>query len=101
MADQERKHGAAGDCSLLVKYSLTSNLYILRTLFTLLLLFLQAASAIHSDIERGFICAEVMKPADLLELGGEAAVKAAGKMTQQGKGYIIQDKDVVLYRFNV
>ncbi|MCO5583582.1 hypothetical protein L7F22_037495 [Adiantum nelumboides] len=61
----------------------------------------QAAGAIHSDFERGFICAEVMKFDDLKELGSEAAVKAAGKYKQEGKTYVVQDGDVIFFKFNV
>lgn len=61
----------------------------------------QAAGAIHSDFERGFIAAEVMKYDDLKELGSEQAVKAAGKLRTEGKTYIMQDGDVVEFRFNV
>jgi obg-like ATPase 1 len=61
----------------------------------------QAAGTIHGDFERGFICAEVMTYADLKELGTEAAVKAAGKYRQQGKEYVVQDGDVIYFKFNV
>ena len=61
----------------------------------------EAAGAIHSDFERGFIAAEVMKYDDLKELGSEQAVKAAGKLRTEGKTYIMQDGDVVEFRFNV
>lgn len=61
----------------------------------------EAAGAIHSDFERGFIAAEVMKFDDLKELGSEQAVKAAGKLRTEGKTYIMQDGDVVEFRFNV
>ncbi len=61
----------------------------------------QAAGAIHSDFERGFICAEVMGYEDLRELGSEAAVKAAGKWRQEGKLYEVKDGDVCNYKFNV
>ncbi|KAK9151041.1 hypothetical protein Syun_009350 [Stephania yunnanensis] len=61
----------------------------------------QAAGAIHSDFERGFICAEVMKFEDLKELGSETAVKAAGKYKQEGKGYVVQDGDIIFFKFNV
>ncbi|KAL5977374.1 Obg-like ATPase 1 [Asimina triloba] len=61
----------------------------------------QAAGAIHSDFERGFICAEVMKFEDLKELGSEPAVKAAGKYRQEGKTYVVQDGDVIFFKFNV
>ncbi|KAJ7541242.1 hypothetical protein O6H91_10G051000 [Diphasiastrum complanatum] len=61
----------------------------------------QAAGTIHTDFERGFICAEVMKFDDLKELGTEAAVKAAGKYKQEGKNYVVQDGDIILFKFNV
>lgn len=61
----------------------------------------QAAGKIHSDFERGFIRAEVMHWNDLISLGGEAKVKAAGKMRVEGKEYVVQDGDVVHFRFNV
>jgi len=61
----------------------------------------QAAGTIHTDFERGFICAEVMEYNDLVELGNEAAVKAAGKYKQKGKDYLVQDGDIILFRFNV
>jgi len=61
----------------------------------------QAAGAIHTDFERGFICAEVMKFEDLKELGSESAVKAAGKYRQEGKTYVVQDGDIILFKFNV
>eukprot|EP00850_Spirogloea_muscicola_P010624 SM000063S20014 [mRNA] locus=s63:271135:275767:- [translate_table: standard] len=73
----------------------------------------QAAGTIHTDFERGFICAEVMKYEDLKELGNEAAVKgvgmliiknvvqAAGKYKQEGKNYVVQDADIIQFKFNV
>ena len=61
----------------------------------------EAAGTIHTDFERGFIAAEVMKYGDLIELGSQAAVKAAGKLATVGKTYIMQDGDVVEFRFNV
>lgn len=61
----------------------------------------EAAGAIHSDFERGFIAAEVMKYSDLVELGSEQAVKAAGKLRTEGKTYVMQDGDIVEFRFNV
>jgi len=61
----------------------------------------QGAGAIHTDFERGFICAEVMKFDELKELGSEAAVKAAGKYRQEGKTYVIQDGDIIFFKFNV
>ncbi|MCF6464087.1 redox-regulated ATPase YchF [Clostridium sp. Cult1] len=61
----------------------------------------QAAGKIHSDIERGFIRAEVINYKDLLECGGTAQAKEKGLIRLEGKDYIIQDGDVVLFRFNV
>jgi hypothetical protein len=61
----------------------------------------QAAGKIHSDFERGFIRAEVMKCDDLFELGSEQAVKAAGTLAIEGKDYVVQDGDIMHFRFNV
>ena len=61
----------------------------------------QAAGIIHSDFERGFIRAEVMSFDDLDKLGSEAAVKEAGKLRPEGKDYVMQDGDIVEFRFNV
>eukprot|EP01025_Chloroclados_australasicus_P052273 TRINITY_DN6087_c0_g3_i4.p2 TRINITY_DN6087_c0_g3~~TRINITY_DN6087_c0_g3_i4.p2 ORF type:complete len:391 (-),score=66.24 TRINITY_DN6087_c0_g3_i4:232-1404(-) len=61
----------------------------------------QAAGAIHTDFEKGFICAEVMKYDELKELGNESAVKAAGKYRQEGKNYTVQDGDVIYFKFNL
>ncbi|GBG59216.1 hypothetical protein CBR_g32232 [Chara braunii] len=61
----------------------------------------QAAGAIHTDFERGFICAEVMKYDDLKEQGSEAAVRAAGKFKQEGKNYVVADGDIINFKFNV
>ncbi len=61
----------------------------------------EAAGTIHTDFERGFIAAEVMKYDDLAALGSEQAVKAAGKLRTEGKTYIMQDGDIVEFRFNV
>ena len=60
-----------------------------------------AAGKIHSDFERGFIRAEVMRWSDLVELGSEAAVKAKGLLRVEGKEYVVQDGDVMHFRFNV
>jgi GTP-binding protein YchF len=62
---------------------------------------LDAAGKVHSDIKRGFIRAETMAFADLKELGDEKAVKAAGKMRLEGKTYVVQDGDIINFRFNV
>ncbi|MDR0979720.1 MAG: YchF family ATPase [Candidatus Nomurabacteria bacterium] len=61
----------------------------------------QAAGVIHTDFERGFIAATVAKYDDLVALGSEKAVKEAGKLATVGKDYIMQDGDVVEFRFNV
>lgn len=61
----------------------------------------QAAGIIHSDFERGFIRAEVISFADLDELGSAQAVKEAGKLRLEGKEYVMQDGDIVEFRFNV
>jgi GTP-binding protein YchF len=60
-----------------------------------------AAGVIHTDFERGFIKAEVIGFDDLVEAGSVAAVKAAGKARMEGKEYVMQDGDVVEFRFNV
>ena len=61
----------------------------------------RAAGKIHSDIERGFIRAEVVRWDDLVALGSEAKCRDAGKLRVEGKEYVIQDGDVVNVRFNV
>ena len=61
----------------------------------------QAAGVIHSDFERGFIRAEVYSIPDLQELGSEAGLRAAGKLRVEGKQYVVQDGDVMHFRFNV
>ncbi len=61
----------------------------------------EAAGVIHSDFERGFIRAETVSYETYKELGSEKAVKNAGEMRQEGKDYIVQDGDVMLFRFNV
>jgi len=61
----------------------------------------QAAGVIHTDFERGFICAETMKYDDYKELGSEGAVKAAGKLKQEGKNYVVQEGDIIFFKFNV
>lgn len=61
----------------------------------------EAAGTIHTDFERGFIAASVCSFNDLAELGSEQAVKAAGKLRTEGKTYVMQDGDVVEFRFNV
>ena len=61
----------------------------------------QAAGVIHTDFEKGFIRAEVIKYADFVEYGSENAVKEAGKLQVQGKEYLPEDGDVMHFRFNV
>jgi len=61
----------------------------------------QAAGVIHNDFEKGFIRAETMSYSDLVECGSEAQVKTAGKMRSEGKEYVVQEDDVMLFRFNV
>ncbi len=61
----------------------------------------QAAGVIHSDFERGFIKAETASFEDYVELGGETGCRAAGKLRQEGKDYVVQDGDVMHFKFNV
>ena len=61
----------------------------------------QAAGVIHTDFERGFIKAEVYSYADINSLGSEAALKTAGKIRTEGKEYVVQDGDVMFFKFNV
>lgn len=61
----------------------------------------QCAGVIHTDFEKGFIRAEVIKFDDFISYGSEAAVKEAGKMSVEGKDYIVQDGDIMHFRFNV
>lgn len=61
----------------------------------------EAAGAIHSDLQKGFIRAEVMKYDDLIAAGSEAALKSAGKMRLEGKEYIVQDGDIVHIRHSM
>lgn len=61
----------------------------------------QAAGEIHTDFEKGFIRAEIMKYEDLISLGSEQAVKEKGLLKIEGKEYIVQDGDIVYFRFNV
>ena len=60
----------------------------------------RAAGTIHTDFEKGFICAEVMKYDDFVEHKTESAAKAAGKLKQQGKNYEVVDGDIILFKFN-
>ena len=61
----------------------------------------QCAGVIHTDFEKGFIRAEVIKYEDFINLGSEAAVKEAGLMRVEGKEYVVQDGDIMHFRFNV
>jgi len=61
----------------------------------------QAAGEIHTDFERGFIRAETIAYADYIALNGEAGAKEAGKLRQEGKEYVVQDGDVLHFKFNV
>ncbi len=61
----------------------------------------QAAGVIHSDFERGFIRAEVMKYQDLIKLGSEQKVKEVGKYMQKGRDYVVEDGDIINFLFNV
>jgi len=61
----------------------------------------QCAGVIHTDFERGFIRAEVIKYDDFIALGGEAACRAAGKLATEGKDYVVQDGDIMHFLFNV
>ena len=61
----------------------------------------QCAGVIHTDFEKGFIRAEVIKYEDFLTYGSEAAVREAGKLNVEGKDYVVQDGDIMHFRFNV
>ncbi|NEU08059.1 redox-regulated ATPase YchF [Flavihumibacter sp. R14] len=61
----------------------------------------QAAGVIHTDFEKGFIRAEVIKYLDFTTLGSEAACKEAGKLSVEGKSYVVEDGDIMHFRFNV
>ncbi len=61
----------------------------------------QCAGVIHTDFEKGFIRAEVIKYEDYIHYGSEAAVREAGKMSVEGKDYVVQDGDIMHFRFNV
>ena len=61
----------------------------------------QCAGVIHTDFEKGFIRAEVIKYEDYIKYGSEAAVREAGKMSVEGKDYVVQDGDIMHFRFNV
>ena len=60
-----------------------------------------AAGAIHSDFEKGFIRAETMAYDDYVQYNGEAGAKEAGKWRSEGKEYLVKDGDIMLFRFNV
>jgi GTP-binding protein ychF len=61
----------------------------------------QCAGVIHTDFERGFIRAEIIKYDDYISYGSEAGVREAGKLHIEGKEYVMQDGDIVYFRFNV
>ncbi|WP_324827462.1 redox-regulated ATPase YchF [Qipengyuania zhejiangensis] len=61
----------------------------------------QAAGEIHTDFERGFIRAETIAYDDFVALGGESGAKEAGKLRQEGKEYVVQDGDIMMFKFNV
>ena len=61
----------------------------------------QAAGVIHSDFERGFIKAETISYDDYVSLGGESGAREAGRLRMEGKDYVVQDGDVMVFRFNV
>ena len=61
----------------------------------------QAAGKIHTDFERGFIKAEVVKYSDLIEAGSYNNAREKGKVRMEGKDYVVQDGDIILFRFNV
>jgi len=61
----------------------------------------QAGRAIHTDIERGFIRAEVMRYEDLVELGSEQKVKEAGRLQTRGRDYTVDDGDILHFLFKV
>ena len=61
----------------------------------------QAAGVIHTDFERGFIRAEVIKYEDYVKLGGEQKAKESGKLKSEGKDYVVEDGDIIHFRFNV
>ena len=61
----------------------------------------QCAGVIHTDFEKGFIRAEVIKYDDYVKLGSEAACREVGKIFIEGKDYVVQDSDIMHFRFNV
>ena len=60
-----------------------------------------AAGVIHTDFEKGFIKAETIAYNDYIELGGESAAREKGKLRQEGKEYLVQDGDIMHFKFNV
>ena len=60
-----------------------------------------AAGQIHTDFQKGFICAEVINYEDYIQYGSELKVKEAGKMRLEGKDYIVSDGDIMHFRFNI
>ncbi len=61
----------------------------------------EAAGVIHTDFQKGFICADTISYKDFVQFGSEQKAKEAGKMRQEGKGYVVQDGDVMHFKFNV
>ncbi|HPN90783.1 MAG TPA: DUF933 domain-containing protein, partial [Bacilli bacterium] len=61
----------------------------------------ECAGIIHTDFERGFIRAEIMSFDDLMKYGNVAKVKEAGRYRIEGKDYVVQDGDIIYFRFNV
>ena len=61
----------------------------------------KAAAVIHTDFEKGFIKAEVIRYDDFVQYGSEAACREAGKLSIEGKEYLVNDGDVMHFRFNV
>jgi hypothetical protein len=61
----------------------------------------EAAGQVHTDFEHGFICAETIAYDDFVSLGGEQGAKEAGRMRQEGRDYLVQDGDILLFRFNL
>lgn len=61
----------------------------------------KAASIIHTDFSNGFICAEVISSANYIKYNGEKQAREAGKLSQEGRNYIVQDGDIILFKFNI
>jgi len=61
----------------------------------------EAAGRIHTDFQRGFICAETIAYDDYIACKGEAGARDAGKLRQEGRDYLVKDGDVILFRSNV